>query len=156
MTDTPAACPPAASRPAAPTPTSIARQAARAFVAAAAAALVAGCASPPVDPGPQGVTDVIQRPAERALLDALRAYDEGQYPQAEAQARRALDAGLSSPRDRAAAHKLLAFVACTSERPAECEREFRAARTADPAFALDRSEAGHPQWGPVYRRALAP
>jgi hypothetical protein len=150
MTHTPAACPPAAST---------ARHAARAFVAAAVAAtaaLVAGCAAPAVDPGPQGLTDVIQRPAERALLDALRAYDEGQYPQAEAQARRALDAGLSSPRDRAAAHKLLAFVACTSERPAECEREFRAARTADPAFALDRSEAGHPQWGPVYRRALAP
>ena len=25
-------------------------------------------------------------------------------------------------------------------------------RAADPAFALSKSEAGHPQWGPVYQR----
>ena len=44
----------------------------------------------------------------------------------------------------------------TSERLAECESAFRAARAADPAFALSRSEAGHPLWGPVYRRVLPP
>jgi len=27
-------------------------------------------------------------------------------------------------------------------------------READPAFALTRSESGHPLWGPVYRRAV--
>ncbi len=32
------------------------------------------------------------------------------------------------------------------------EASFRAAREADPAFVLSRSEAGHPAWGPVYRR----
>ena len=36
---------------------------------------------------------------------------------------------------------------------AECEAAFRAARAADPAFALSRAEAGHPMWGPVYQRA---
>lgn len=156
MTATPPASLPATSPPAAPARAAATRRTALVAALAAVAAVGAGCASPPADPGLQGLTDVIQRPAERALLDALRAYDDGQYPQAEAQARRALDAGLHSPRDRAAAHKLLAFVACTSERPVECEREFRAARAADPGFALDRSEAGHPQWGPIYRRALAP
>jgi len=34
----------------------------------------------------------------------------------------------------------------------DCEAQFRAARTADPAFALTKSEAGHPLWGPVYQR----
>ena len=63
-------------------------------------------------------------------------------------------AGLASGRDRASAHKLLAFIACTSERLAECEASFRAARAAEPGFALNRSEAGHPLWGPVYRRVL--
>jgi hypothetical protein len=70
--------------------------------------------------------------------------------------RRALDSGLQSGRDRATAHKLLAFIACTSERLAECEDAFRAARGADPAFALTRAETGHPLWGPVYRKVLPP
>jgi hypothetical protein len=35
---------------------------------------------------------------------------------------------------------------------AECEASFRAARSADPAFALARAEAGHPMWGPVWRK----
>jgi len=96
--------------------------------------------------------DVAERPAEKALLAGLRAYDDAQYPAAEKQLQTALHAGLVSPRDRAAAHKHLAFIFCTSNRASECEAEFRAARAADPAFALSKSEAGHPLWGPVYRR----
>lgn len=120
--------------------------------AAALALLLAACASPP--PRPSGLAELMERPAERALVEGLRAYDEGQYPQAEAALLRALSGSLASPRDRASAHKLLAFIACTSERIATCEEAFRAARAADPGFALDRSEAGHPLWGPVYRRVL--
>jgi len=118
--------------------------------------LLAGCAAPrpPVATSPSGLAELMERPGERALLEGIRAYDEGQYPQAEAALRKALGAGLASARDRASAHKLLAFVTCTSERLAECEAAFRAARAADPGFALNRSEAGHPLWGPVYRRAM--
>ncbi|MFN9744067.1 MAG: TssQ family T6SS-associated lipoprotein [Betaproteobacteria bacterium] len=119
---------------------------------AALALLMAACTSPP--PRPAGLSELMERPAERALVEGLRAYDEGQYPQAEAALLRALTSGLASPRDRASAHKLLAFITCTSERIATCEDAFRAARAADPGFALDRSEAGHPLWGPVYRRVL--
>jgi Tfp pilus assembly protein PilF len=91
------------------------------------------------------------RPAERALLDGIRAYDDGQYAQAEKALRQALAGGLQSARDRATAHKLLAFISCTSERLADCKTQFQQARAADAAFALSRSEAGHPVWGPVYR-----
>ena len=35
---------------------------------------------------------------------------------------------------------------------ADCELEFRLARQADRNFALDKSEAGHPVWGPVYKK----
>jgi hypothetical protein len=119
---------------------------------AALALLMAACTSPP--PQPSGLSELMERPAERALVEGLRAYDEGQYPQAEAALLRALTGGLTSPRDRASAHKLLAFIACTSERIVTCEDAFRAARAADPGFSLDRSEAGHPLWGPVYRRVL--
>ena len=119
---------------------------------AAALAGLAGCVQAPITASPVGLLDVAERPAEKALLAGLRAYDDAQYPQAEKHLQSAIQAGLMSSRDRAAAHKLLAFIYCTSNRMNDCEAQFRAARTADPAFALTKSEAGHPLWGPVYQR----
>jgi hypothetical protein len=75
-----------------------------------------------------------------------------QYPAAEKLLTQALKTGLASPRDRAAAHKYLAFIYCTSDRVTACEASFRTARADDPGFALSKAEAGHPQWGPVYLR----
>jgi len=114
-------------------------------------ASLAACAPAPQQPAP-GLTVIAARPAERALLAGMRAYDDAQYAESEKQMQLALATGLASPKDRAAANKYLAFVYCTSQRVAQCEDAFRAARAADPAFALSRSEAGHPQWGPVYRK----
>jgi hypothetical protein len=116
---------------------------------ALAAALTAGCmqASPPV-----GLLDVSARPAERALLAGLKAYDDAQYDPADRLFREALSAGLVSPRDRAEAHKRLAFIQCAAGRLGDCETEFKLARQADRNFALDKSEAGHPVWGPVYKK----
>jgi Tfp pilus assembly protein PilF len=120
--------------------------------------LLAACGTPPKPPPapPSGLAELMERPGERALFEGIRAYDDGQYTLAETALRKALAAGLQSGRDRASAHKLLAFITCTSDRLAECEAAFRAARVADPAFALSRSEAGHPQWGPVYRKLVSP
>jgi Tfp pilus assembly protein PilF len=119
-----------------------------------ALSLLAACATEPEAPPPSGLADLMERPAERALIEGIRAYDDAQYGQAETALRKALSAGLASGRDRATAHKLLAFITCTSQRLAECEASFRAAREADPAFALNRGEAGHPVWGPVYRKVV--
>ena len=102
---------------------------------------------------PVGLTDLTDRPAERALMGAMRAYDDADYPTVERQANEAMKLGLRSNRDVATAHKLRAFVYCTSNRLAACEAEFRAARTADPAFVLSHAEAGHPVWGPVYLKS---
>lgn len=122
-----------------------------------AGAMLLGCAETP-KPAPEsgGLAELMERPAEKALLEGIRAYDDGLYARAEESLRGALAAGLSSARDRATAHKLLAFITCTSERVAACETEFKQARAADAAFALSRSEAGHPVWGPVYRATAAP
>jgi len=117
----------------------------------AVAALNGACSTPPPPAPPTGLAEVMERPAERALLDGIRAYDDGQYAQAEKALRMALAEGLQSTRDRATAHKLLAFITCTSERLSDCETQFREARAADASFALSRSEAGHPVWGPVYQ-----
>ena len=117
--------------------------------------MLAGCATAPAPaPPPSGLTELMERPGERALIEGIRAYDDGQYPQAETALRKALAASLASTRDRASAHKLLAFITCTSNRLLECKAAFRAARAADPGFVLNRSEAGHPLWGPVYREVM--
>ena len=112
--------------------------------------LAGGCALAPTPP--PGLLDVVERPAEKALLAGMRAYDDAQYPGAEKLLNQALSTGLASPRDRAAAHKHLAFIYCTSARVPTCEAAFRSARSDDPGFALSKAEAGHPQWGPVYLR----
>jgi Tfp pilus assembly protein PilF len=124
----------------------------RASLAVAFAATLAGCATPQPDT-PTGLTELTERPAERALMGAMRAYDDGDYPAVERQANEAMKLGLRSARDVATAHKLRAFVYCTSNRLAACEAEFRAARAADPTFVLSRAEAGHPVWGPVYLKS---
>lgn len=128
------------------------RPAALALLAAlSAAALLAGCETMP--PPSVGVTDLAEQPAERALLAAMRSYDEADYPAVERNADLALRQGLKSKRDEAAAHKLRAFVYCTSDRVPACEAEFRAARAVYPAFELSKAEAGHPLWGPVYTKS---
>jgi Tfp pilus assembly protein PilF len=112
--------------------------------------LLAACAQEPVSPA--GLMDVAERPAEKALLAGIRAYEDAQYAESEKQLTAALKVGLGSAKDRAAAQKHLAFIYCTTHRTSECEAAFRAAKQADPAFALSKSESGHPLWGPVYKR----
>ena len=102
-----------------------------------------------------GLSDVMQRPAERALLTGVRAYEDGHYAEAERALREALAAGLPSAKDRAIAHKHLAFIYCTSQRTLACEAAFREAHNADPQFALSKAETGHPQWGPVYQKVAS-
>jgi len=123
----------------------------RRLLALLVALLVVACA--PIPPA-SGDTTLADRPAELALKTGIRAYDNGQYIEAERQLRLANQAGLVSPTDRARAHKYLAFIYCTSDRVPQCENSFRAAKLADPEFALSKSEAGHPVWGPVYLRAM--
>jgi tetratricopeptide (TPR) repeat protein len=117
---------------------------------ALAAWLLAACAQAP--PAPVGLLDVTARPAEKDLLAGLKAYDDAQYEPAERLFKQALALGLVSPRDRAEAHKRLAFINCATGRLDECEAEFRLAKQADKTFALDKSEAGHPVWGAVYKK----
>ena len=120
------------------------------YVTLAVTTALTGCAQPAA--APTALVEIIAMPAEKALMAGLRAYEDAQYVEAQQHFNLALSLRLASPKDRAAAHKHLAFIYCTSQRRSECEAQFRAARLADPAFTLDKSEAGHPSWSEVYKR----
>ena len=130
-----------------------------------ASALVAvslsGCslfAPPPPPPPPPptiSIARLYEQPAERAFVNGLRFYEDGQYERAEALLKRAIADGLQDKHDIAVAQKHLAFIACAYNRPSDCEQDFRAAFSADAGFKLTDAEVGHPLWGPVYKRVAA-
>lgn len=119
----------------------------------AAVLFLSACAARmPAEQAPaSGGLGLAEQPSEKVLYSGIRAYDDGQYAEAEKLLKSALKMNLPTARERAAANKYLAFIYCTSNRPSECEASFRAAMQADPAFSLTKSEAGHPLWGPVYK-----
>lgn len=92
--------------------------------------------------------------ADAALADGLKSYQAGQYRQAESQLKTALQAGLKVPADIANANKHLAFIYCMTKRDTLCATSFKAAKAADPNFALSKTEAGHPMWSKTYKKAL--
>lgn len=112
-------------------------------------------APPPPPPPSISVARLYEQPAERAFINGMRFYEDGQYERAEVMFKRALAEGLGDNQDMAAANKHLAFIACAYSRPTECESAFRAAFAADPNFKLSDAEVGHPLWGPVYTRVAA-
>lgn len=124
--------------------------------------LLSGCES--VKKGVQSVTDSLdfdkQREkaqesplpsAESRLKAGIAQYEEGNYGQAQRSLQSALAGGLTSRADQAQAYKYLAFIYCVTERAAQCRQEFNNAFSADPKFNLTAAEAGHPNWGPVFR-----
>lgn len=91
------------------------------------------------------------RSAEALLAAGIKQYEDARYPEAAELLKSSLGEGLRSRVSQARAHKYLAFIHCISQREAACRQSFGRAFAADPAFALTPAEAGHPQWGPVYR-----
>jgi Tfp pilus assembly protein PilF len=89
-----------------------------------------------------------------ALNEGIRLYDDGQHLAAAKSLQSALELGLSD-RQRADAHKYLAFINCSTGRTGPCREEFRQALSADPELSLAPAEAGHPVWGPIFKSVKA-
>jgi Tfp pilus assembly protein PilF len=130
----------------------------RRLLAAAAALLVAGCTPPPMSDVRATLEDWLSRfskgEAHVLLASGLQQYEAGDHADAADSLHAALTRGLP-PRERVAAHKLLAFIYCSAELEPACRSEFRKALIADPGMDLDDAEAGHPAWGPVFRYVKA-
>lgn len=106
--------------------------------------------APPVAPAPPRSDK-----AQKELLGGIASYENGRYRAAARQIRSALAQGLETPGAEARAHKYLAFMHCVEGQKRQCRDEFRKAFEADPAFDLSAAEAGHPTWGPVFRKLKA-
>ena len=92
--------------------------------------------------------------APSAFKLALQQYEAGDYDESAKNFLGALREGLGD-KERASAHKHLAFIHCAASRERQCRDEFRRALAVDPSLELDAAEAGHPLWGPVFRAVKA-
>lgn len=90
--------------------------------------------------------------AQQELASGVASYENGAYKTAARQLQSALTLGLEGRGNQARAHKYLAFMHCVGGRERKCREEFRKALETDPAFDLTPAEAGHPTWGPVFRK----
>lgn len=115
-------------------------------------AVLYGCESAPIKGIQDGIKVLFQSgKAEQDLATGIRHYENHNYTEASRNLQASLDAGLASKSDQVKAHKYLAFIHCVSARERQCRDEFRKALKIDPAFELEPAEAGHPNWGPVFR-----
>lgn len=105
-----------------------------------------------LDPdAPRPKSEIVVPTAEQRLTAGITQFEEGNFAQAQRLLQSSLADGLAKRSDQARAYKYLAFTYCVTDRAAQCRQEFSNAFAADPQFALTAAEAGHPQWGPVYR-----
>ena len=102
-----------------------------------------------------GLDKLAPRKAEQELSAGIRAYEDGNYKNAQRHLQGALDEGLILNSDKVVAHKYLAFVHCAHGRETQCRQEFRKLLEIDPKFELDPSEVGHPAWGPAFKSVKA-
>ena len=115
--------------------------------------LIAGCASQ--TSRDLGIDKLAPRKAEQALNSGIRQYEDGEINAAQKSLQDALTLGLTFDSEKVTAYKYLAFIHCASNREKLCRDDFRRAFEVDPAFKLDRTEIGHPLWGPVYNSVRA-
>lgn len=115
--------------------------------------LVAGCASQ--TSREMGIDKLAPRKAEQTLNKGVQQYEDGELKTALKSFQEALSLGLTFDADKVSAHKYLAFIYCASNQEKQCRDEFRRAFDIDPSFKLDRTEIGHPLWGPVFNSVRA-
>ena len=117
--------------------------------------LATGCSvkqpvSAPVSDARTTTETSVSGEAQRLFQLGLQQYDQGLYKKASVTLQQAIDMGLA-PNIQVTAHKHLACIYCVSNREPQCRDEFSKAFAVDPKFDLAPAEAGHPQWGPVFR-----
>lgn len=102
---------------------------------------------------PAPVVKVIP-PAEKIMSEAMKAYEDADYPKATKLFQDAQKEKLA-PAELIRALKFTAFSHCLTNQLTLCRNEFEQILQLNPAFELDAAEAGHPSWGPPFRAVKA-
>ena len=92
----------------------------------------------------------VPAPGEKLVADAMKSYEDGDYPKAIKLFQDSLKETLV-PADQIQALKYTAFSYCLTNRLTLCRAEFEKILQLNPAFELEAAEAGHPSWGPPFR-----
>ncbi len=93
-------------------------------------------------------------PGEKLIADAMKMYDDADYPKAIKLFQESLKEALT-PVEQIQSHKFTAFSYCLTNRMTLCRGEFEKILQLNPAFELDAAEAGHPSWGAPFRTVKA-
>jgi hypothetical protein len=109
----------------------------------------------PSPPSPSPVEKAVLKKAESSLAAGTKAYENGDYKTSQQELKAALSSGSLSRIDQMRANKYLAFIACASNQISLCKAHFLKAFAISQKFSLNKSEASHPIWGPVFQEAKA-
>jgi hypothetical protein len=91
--------------------------------------------------------------SERALTNAVAAYDRGDFGAATRLLLPITNDGSLDLAQQLRALKTLAFSQCSTGAVVACRQSFERAFRADSGFDLTTAERGHPIWGPQFERA---
>ncbi|HYC41412.1 MAG TPA: TssQ family T6SS-associated lipoprotein [Noviherbaspirillum sp.] len=121
------------------------------LVALLLAVVAAGCAQVPTQT--EGSTKpVISAPeAQSQYQQGLSNYRESKFDAALGNFTAAVASRSLKPAEANIARKHVAFIHCAAGREMPCREQFQAILQSDPGFELALAEAGHPQWGPIWR-----
>jgi hypothetical protein len=115
---------------------------------------VAPVAAKPIEQAPATPAPLKVKP-EQLFTEGSDLYEKGDYKGAIRKLMMARDASDEAPTVKQNSLRLLAFSYCiTNQRPL-CKAQFASLLKLTPTFQLSRGEAGHPQWGPVFKEAKA-
>ena len=92
-------------------------------------------------------------PGRQLLAQGISLYESRRLDQAERALQASLFAGLPDHREKATAHKYLAFVYCTNREWARCDAAFDAALESRPSFSLEEYELHGTPWREAYLKA---
>jgi len=112
-------------------------------------ALLGGCAGMGLGEAPPS------QAAQDALAQVQQQYSAGQYGSVIRTVATSDDIANAPKSLRIEAYKLQAFSYCVRNYPELCEETFVRILQIDSDFTLAPNEAGHPQWGPVFKAAQA-
>jgi hypothetical protein len=86
------------------------------------------------------------------LEKSIKNFEDGDYDSSMAYLNQIVTSDDANRYIKVEAYKYRAFIYCLGNKQSLCQESFKMAFILNPKFELTKAEAGHPIWGPVYKR----